>query len=138
MSDLLRLRDALSVVLERQPMLEVWLPITVKNESNQRDRWGAVKRAKTHRDAARLVVCAALRRSPLDAEGLVVLLTRTYSGRGRAMDSDGVARSLKACRDGVADALGIDDGSDSVTWVTTQERGGETGVLVQLFERKTQ
>jgi hypothetical protein len=65
---------------------------------------------------------------------LVVLLTRTYSGRGRAMDSDGIARSLKAVRDGVADALGVDDGDPRVTWLTTQERGEKTGVKVSIFE----
>ena len=143
-AELVRLRDALNVVLERQPMLEVWLYVVVKNESNLRDRWGAVKRAKCHRGATRLGVTAALRRgtrpwvsvphSDLPA-GVVVLLTRTYSGRGRAMDSDGVARSLKAVRDGVADALGVDDGDVRVTWVTTQERGEKTWVKVSIFER---
>lgn len=141
MSDLLRLRDALNVALECQPLLEVWLPITVVNEANRRDHWGAVKRAKAHRGAALLTTRAALGRNwPVGGwrgAQLVVLLTRTYSRRGRAMDSDGVARSLKAVRDGVADALGVDDGDPRVSWLTAQTRGNETGVLVQLFERRT-
>lgn len=134
------LRDAINTCLEAQPLVECWLPVTVRNEANLRERWGAVKRAKAHRTAARLVVQAATRAMAPAAlfvpSGLVVLLTRVYSGRGRPMDDDGVARALKAVRDGVADALGVNDGSDCVTWVVAQERGSETGVRVQIFARR--
>lgn len=137
------LRDALTTCLDSMPLVECWLPVTVRNEANQRDRWGATKRAKAHRTAARLTVFAPLRRASrptpflvLHPHGLVVLLTRVYSGRGRPMDDDGVARALKAVRDGVADALGVNDGSDCVTWVVAQERGSETGVRVQIFARR--
>lgn len=138
---LTQLRDAINVALERQPIVEVWLPVTVRNESNQRDRWGAVKRAKAHRTAAHLTTRAALGRNwPVGGwrgAELVVLLTRAYSGRQKRMDDDGATRATKSVRDGVADALGITDADPRVTWVPTQqERGSETGVRVQIFERR--
>jgi len=49
----------------------------------------------------------------------------------RRMDSDGVASALKAVRDGIADALGIDDGNSRITWIYGQERG-EYSVRVEI------
>jgi len=40
----------------------------------------------------------------------------------RNLDSDNLAGALKAVRDGVADCLGIDDGSERLTWVVQQEK----------------
>ncbi len=52
---------------------------------------------------------------------LVVTLTRVAP---RALDDDGAVTSLKACRDGVADALGLPNDRDPrVTWRYAQRRG---------------
>ena len=40
-----------------------------------------------------------------------------------ALDGDNAQASLKATRDGVADALGIDDRTPLVQWVYLQRRG---------------
>jgi hypothetical protein len=39
------------------------------------------------------------------------------------MDDDGAQASCKAIRDGIADKLGVNDGSDLVTWRYAQEKG---------------
>jgi hypothetical protein len=52
----------------------------------------------------------------------------------RALDSDNLASGLKAARDGVADALGVDDGSSRIEWRYAQQRGkaGEYAVRVEI------
>jgi hypothetical protein len=52
----------------------------------------------------------------------------------RELDSDNLARSMKACRDGVADALGVDDGSKLYDWQYRQRKGKEYGVEVMIEE----
>jgi hypothetical protein len=47
------------------------------------------------------------------------------------MDGDNSIGSLKAVRDGVADALGIDDGDPRLTWEYRQETG-PFGVRIYL------
>ena len=56
----------------------------------------------------------------MNGKSLVVTLTRIGA---RKLDSDNLARSMKAVRDGIADALGIDDGSDRIEWKYAQEKG---------------
>ena len=41
----------------------------------------------------------------------------------RKLDCDNLRGALKAVRDGVADWLGVDDGSERITWKYAQERG---------------
>lgn len=48
----------------------------------------------------------------------------------RRMDSDGLAISFKGIRDGLADAMGLDDGDPRIDWQYGQEIGKEYGVLV--------
>lgn len=62
---------------------------------------------------------------------VTVLLTRIAP---RAMDTDGLAASFKSVRDGIADRLGIDDGSSKVKWEYAQRRGKpkEYAVEVQI------
>ncbi|MBE0568400.1 MAG: hypothetical protein IH577_01830 [Deltaproteobacteria bacterium] len=54
----------------------------------------------------------------------------------RALDTDNLASGLKAIRDGVADALEIDDGSSLIEWRYAQEKGkpGEYAVRVEIQE----
>lgn len=68
----------------------------------------------------------------LPASGTVAItLTRIAP---RALDTDNLASGLKAIRDGVADALGVDDGSSRIQWRYAQERGkpGEYAVRVEI------
>jgi hypothetical protein len=50
----------------------------------------------------------------------VVLLTRVAP---RTLDTDNLERALKAVRDGVAEAWGINDADPRVEWLTDQRAG---------------
>lgn len=56
----------------------------------------------------------------------------------RELDSDNLAGSQKHVRDGIADALGVDDGSDTLDWQYHQVRSpnGVYAVLVRLEARE--
>lgn len=61
---------------------------------------------------------------------LVVLLTRVAP---RELDSDNLQGALKHVRDGVADALGVDDRDERVTWAPCDQRKGKAGVVIEIF-----
>ncbi len=112
-------------------MTEVLLPVRTWSEANLRGHWGKhARRAKKQREAARLLARAA--RVVLPTSGPVAItLTRIAP---RALDTDNLASGLKAVRDGVADALQVDDGSARIEWRYTQDRGNpsEYAVLVAI------
>lgn len=114
-------------------MIEVLLPVRTWSEANLRGHWGKrARRAKKQREAAWLLLRAA--RYALPASGSVAItLTRIAP---RALDTDNLASGLKAVRDGVADALGVDDGSSRIEWRYAQERGkiGQYEVRVTIHE----
>lgn len=120
-------------------MISVTLPIKTVNTSNVREHWAArAKRAKAHRGAAAMFV----RRQwpPMGPEslldlGFVVTMTRVAP---RELDDDGNVTSLKAVRDGVADALGLKSDRDPrVTWEYAQAKGKvrEYAVVIEIKER---
>jgi len=119
-------------------MTEVLLPIRTWSEPNLRGHWGRrARRAHKQREAARLLVRAALvPLPPLDPprsgrRKIIVRLTRIGP---RRLDSDNLAAALKHVRDGVADALGLDDGDERLRWLYAQRNGrpGEFAVLVEI------
>jgi hypothetical protein len=59
-------------------------------------------------------------------------LTRIFAGPRKAFDSDGLLIACKSVRDGLADALGIDDGSDRLEFCYLQVRGDANYVSVQI------
>lgn len=100
--------------------------------ANQREHWRPkAKRAKAHRSGALLVVRAALRgRAPVFP--MVVIITRIAP---RSLDDDNLAGACKSVRDGIADALGINDRDSRVKWAVAQRKGKprEYGAEVQLI-----
>ena len=98
----------------------VTLPLRTVSGANIREHWAAkAKRAKLHRTTARFMLnldkkwCAK-------QKSFAVRLTRIAP---KKLDSDNLAISNKAIRDGIADAIGIDDGSDKFSWEYRQESG---------------
>lgn len=127
--------EALAAALERMrgkaPWVIVELPVRLRNTSNSRDGWRATaKRAKTIRALTRRIVGNRLPRQ----RGLPFVVRLVYVGP-RQLDDDGVASAVKSLRDGVADALGIDDRDPRVVWVPDQERGGvrEYSARVEIY-----
>ena len=114
--------------------MQIFLPVKTVSEPNLREHWGKhARRARKQREAARTIVRAHILRNkvvPVDSH-LTISLTRVAP---RALDSDNLAGSFKAVRDGVADALGIDDGSPLLEWRYCQARGlaKEYAVLVEI------
>jgi hypothetical protein len=104
------------------------------SEANAHTHWRQrQKRAKAQRLLASRVlgprVAAVKPQLPL-----AVTITRIAP---RPLDSDNAVGSAKHVRDGVADALGINDGDPRVTWVVRQERGAPKtyAVRVEVTER---
>lgn len=111
--------------------ITVNIPMRTRSLANQREHWSArAKRAKQERWNANLFVTHA--GAAKQSLPVVVTLTRFAP---RQLDSDNLCGAFKAVRDGVADALGIDDGSDLVTWVYAQEKAKEYSVSIRI-ERK--
>lgn len=101
-----------------------FVPIATVSEANRRDHWATkAKRAK----GQRLALYLATKRAELPC---VVTLTRVGP---RRLDDDNLRGALKACRDGVADRLGVDDADPRVEWRYGQEvRRDQRGVLVEI------
>jgi hypothetical protein len=109
--------------------IEVTIPVVTVSESNVRDRGrhgkpGSLRksqRVKSNRTVSGYTMRAQIGRS-LDVwpAGVPLVVTLTRVG-GRKMDDDNLSAALKAVRDGVADWLGVDDGSPLLTWDYRQE-----------------
>jgi len=119
-------------------MMEVLLPIRTWSEPNLRVHWAKrARRARKQREAARILVRAAL--APIPSwntirAGSRKLTIHLWRVGPRELDSDNLAAALKAVRDGVADALGMDDGDPRLLWLYGQRRGkpGEYAVHVEI------
>lgn len=121
--------------------LYVSLPIRTVNTSNVREHWATrAKRAKSHRSSAcmavRVLAVARGMWAHLAGGGrLQVRLTRVGP---RELDDDGNVTSLKAVKDGVADALGLKSDKDPrIDWIYNQYKGGvrfyAVGVTITEF-----
>lgn len=113
-------------------MITVIIPIRTVSLANQREHWAErASRARYQRScAAWLVRSGLLGQPPTDTSGrLAIELTRLAP---RKLDSDNLAGACKSIRDGVADALGIDDGSELVTWTYGQEKAKNYAVRVTV------
>jgi hypothetical protein len=123
-------------------------PIHIIPETNQREHWGAkARRVKKHRSAAMLITRAALgtlrRRFPLVRDDAlspaVVTLTRIIGYRGRPLDQgDNLPAAFKAIRDGIADALQVNDGDETRVWweYAPEERGTDWAIRIRIKKRE--
>ena len=93
---------------------------------------------KAQRYSARLHLVAELRKlglRPVDLVPCTVTLRRLSAGR---LDTDNLLASQKSVRDGIADALGVDDGGSAVRWIYGQRpcKRGEYGTEVTIEPTK--
>lgn len=106
--------------------IDFTLPMHTISEANRRGKRGAkMSRVKQQRHLARLTMQAAWSRGwdalLVEPGGLVVCLHRAAPSDG--LDDDNLRAALKAVRDGIADAMGIDDRDKRVRWAYAQSRG---------------
>jgi len=105
---------------EDRTVISLLLAIRIESEANLHEhRMVKANRVKLQRSIARTTIVQKFGRA-LPGVNYTVILTRIAP---RPLDTDNLARSFKAIRDGIADALGIDDGSKRLTWSYAQEKG---------------
>lgn len=108
-------------------MIYTTIDLKIASTANQRLSWRQkAKVTQSHRQRAKNAL-AAVAMPP--APPLTVVLTRIGP---KTLDSDNLAYAFKAVRDGVADWLGVDDGSDQLDWQYCQRTGGPGNYSVEV------
>jgi hypothetical protein len=110
--------------------MTITIPIRTVSEANRsrHEHWGT----KSRRVKAQRQACYAATWNAIDYPQdlpCTVYLTRISP---RKLDDDNLRGALKACRDGVADAIGVDDGDERVTWDYSQRRGKPKEYAVEV------
>lgn len=129
----------LSDLQRAQKGLKLDIPMKLPSSANLREHWRVrAKRSRTQRmDAGFLLMGCALAQGftlPLASDQTATItLTRIAP---RSLDSDNTASAFKSVRDGVADALGVDDGSPRLEWKYAQEKGSaRVRIEIEVRER---
>lgn len=125
-------------------MIRFLIPgLRLVSEANAHGYWRERHaRSQAQRTAAKLTTAASLAgdrpAERLSTEPLVVTIVRIAPGRCW-LDSDNLVGSAKHVRDGVADALGVNDRDTRVTWHVEQRKGAGTehAVEVTIAARET-
>lgn len=111
--------------------LTIVLPIRTVSEANMREHWAKKsRRAKDQRGTARMIL-GQWRYAHLKKHAGRFEITITRIG-AKPLDKDNLANSSKHVQDGIADALGIDDGSPRITWHYAQEKGKPKEYAVRI------
>lgn len=107
-------------------MISTTIPIKVISVANARlNRFKLAAMNKSHRAIAANTLAGLA--SPPQAP-LTIVLTRIGS---KALDTDNLAGGFKAVRDGIADWLGVDDGSPLLDW-QYQQRSGSKEYFIEV------
>lgn len=103
--------------------------IRLRNIANVRWHWSQrARHAAAQRTAARAFATRALA-GIAPVGDIVVTIVRVAP---RAMDSDGATIAAKHVRDGIADALRLDDGDRRLTWHVAQRKGEPREYAVEV------
>lgn len=111
--------------------VDIWLPIRTVSEANMREHWSVkAKRKKEQTALAALVLSPVLRnQSWSGVPPMRIKLTRVGL---RRLDADNLAGAFKGVQDGIAVALGVDDGDERIEWVYAQEKGTKARLGVRV------
>ena len=100
------------------------------SRANQRGHWRKWAGVwKAQRTAAFEHTVTALMTHEAHELPLVVTLTRVSA---RYLDDDNLATAFKSTRDGIADALGLDDRDPRIRWEYAQEKGKPPYMRIQI------
>ena len=121
-------RKSPDMFMSRDPlMITTTIPLKIVSVANLGlNRFAHARLSKAHRTRARSALAAVAMPPGLP---LTVVLTRIAP---RDLDTDNLASAFKATRDGVADWLGVDDGSKDLDWQYAQRRGGAGEYMVEI------
>jgi hypothetical protein len=116
-----------------RPVIRFELAMRVISESNCREHWRAKsKRTKGQRHYAKMTLLAILNMGQWQATQFPIIVTLTRIGK-RMLDDDNLAGAFKATRDGIADALQVNDGDTAkVQWKYAQTIGKAYGVVIEI------
>lgn len=120
-------------VFDHGGVISVRLPLRTVSEANVKEHW-AVRRKRTNLQRAMVSTAISMSTADEDMERITssspIMVKITRIGK-RRLDCDNLARSNKAIRDGIADALGIDDGDERIRWHYGQRTSNE-GYWVEI------
>ncbi len=118
-------------IAPRPPPVEfVIAGLRLVSEANAHEYWRVrQKRAKAQRSTAKLHTQKQICIRPALKLPIVVTITRIAP---RSLDSDNAVGSCKHVRDGVADALGVNDRNPAIEWVVRQEKGAPNSYAVRV------
>ena len=109
------------------------LPLRLYSVANLREHWAPkARRVAEQRYVCRVAAQSELRRDKLEPPYEVTIVRIAP----RKLDGDNMAAACKAVRDGVADAIGIDDGDDRIRWIYGQQKGKEYGITITIRSKK--
>ena len=114
-------------------MIEVRMNMKIVSVANMRLHWAAkAKLTRDQRTRTRLSLAAVAQSFGVEGLPVTGVLTRIAP---RRLDGDNLQSGFKAVRDGVADWLGVDDGSSLVDWQYFQRSGkaGEYAVEIEVI-----
>ena len=98
--------------------------------ANMRMHWAAkAKLTRDQRTRTRMSLAAVAQSFGVEVLPVTVVLTRIAP---RRLDGDNLQSGFKAVRDGVADWLGVDDGSSMIEWQYCQRSGGPKVYRVEI------
>ena len=98
----------------------VFLPIRTVSEANVREHWGVVAKRAAAQRAESYYRLRNYRRAVV-GKSVTIELVRIAP---RKLDDDNLARSFKAIRDGIADAMGVRDNDRRIRWAYDQRSDG--------------
>lgn len=114
---------------------EVIIPVKTLSEQNLREHWRA-RSARTHKQRGQAKLFCGLFGAWWKRDGVACELWLVRCAPSSGLDSDNLRAALKHVRDGVADAMGIDDRDARVQWKYSQERTKQYLVRVRYLPRE--
>jgi len=109
--------------------IKVTIPIRTVSEANLREHWAERARRVRIQRRATYYMLRHYRGGVKDGP-LTITITRIAP---RQLDSDNLARSAKAVRDGIADAFTLDDADPRIVWRYDQRKGGPKEYAVEIL-----
>ena len=120
-SALKRYAKALRVCARGKPVAVGGLPVALVSTANHREHpLAKARRIRALRTAARLRAAGLVRGNGLELP-LVVRIVRVAPRAHHELDRDNLENGAKAIRDGIADALHVDDRDPRLEFVVDQE-----------------